>query len=376
MADKENKVEEVTEEVKATVEKAEEKLNEVEDVAARKAEEAKEAVKAKAEEVKEAAKDKAEKVKTAGKKMSPAIIGAICGGVVAVVVVVLLIVAFVSGSGAISKYTAKDYEGAYNSAKMGWFMNKSDKDVITIGYVGNVLCPEGKYMEGAEVLKSVDAEAKAKDLEKLYKVNPYLGMCVEGAVVEFGTWEQDGDNSGEEPVEWVVLDVVKGDQPMALLLSTKVIGFTNVRSKTDGNTSYALSEIHGWCEVDFYKTFNANETVKGRILQVNVHTDPSSAGIDSGEDVNAHAFAPSLQDINTYLKGNPDLEKYIAAQGTATIKKQGAKVTNSGAAGYWLRNAGESEGFASAVTAKGEVVEGSGMSSSHGIRPMMWVSLG
>ena len=51
-------------------------------------------------------------------------------------------------------------------------------------------------------------------------------------------------------------------------------------------------------------------------------------------------------------------------------------MTNKGYAGYWLRNAGESEGFASAVTDKGEIVEGSSMSSSHGIRPMMWIKLG
>ena len=364
MEDQDKKIEEVTETAAETAEeKVEEKAAEVEE----KAEE-------KAEEKKEEKKEK--KAPKEGKKLSAGLIAGICGGAVALIAIVLVVIAIISGSGAISKYTAKDYAGAYSASKMAWFMAKSDKDVVAIGYVDNVLCKEGKYLEGARILAKVDQDVNAKALEKVYKDNPYLGMCVEGAVVQFATWEQDGDNSSEEPIEWVVLEVDTGSQPKALLLSTKVIGSISARSKTEGNTSYALSDIHGWCETDFYNTISFDESIKGKILMINVHTEPSSTGVDSGEDVKAHVFAPSLQDIQKYLQGNEEMEQYIRAEGTPAIKKAGSKVTSKGFSGYWLRNAGESEGFASAVTDKGDVIEGSGMSSSHGVRPMMWVSLG
>ena len=275
---------------------------------------------------------------------------------------------------------AEQYTAAYNASKMDLGMSKVNKDVIAIAYVGKVLGPQGSFLEGAKILEGVDTsnESVKKAVDELYKKYPYLGMSVEGAVVEFGTWEQEPDKAGEEPIEWVVLKVDKNsDHPKALLLSTKVIGSIASRSRTEGNTSYAKSDVHGWCEIEFYKTLNGDENIKGKILMINVHTEPSSAGVDSGEDVEAHVFAPSIQDIEEYLD-NDTFRDYIRAQGTPAIKasKYKTKVTSKGFAGYWLRNAGESEGFASAVTDKGEVIEGSSTYASHGVRPMMWVSLG
>lgn len=240
------------------------------------------------------------------------------------------------------------------------------------------LCEEGKFLKASQILESVRTEDPEliKTAKKLYKTYPLL-KCKAGETISFATIEQDADPSAEEPIEWIVLAVEEGDQPMALLLSKKVIGSISARSKSDGNMSYANSNIHEWCESDFYSSIcMGNDDVKKVILMTEVSTEPSSTGVDSGEPVKAHAFAPSVQDIEKYLANNEALAEMIRAEGTPAVKNKGTKVTNKGFAGYWLRNAGESEGFASAVTDKGDVIEGSGMSSAHGVRPMIWVKLG
>ena len=379
MADQEKKIEEVTEAAAETAEETKEAATEEEAKVEEKAEEKKAEEKVEEKLAKMKALEKEAAKPEGGKKLSGGLIAGICGGAVALIAIVLVVIAFISGSGAVSKYKAKDYDGAYKASRMAWFMAKSDKDLVTIGYVGNVLCEEGEYLKGAKLLKGVDQEANKKVLSDLYKAHPFLGMGIPGAIVEFMSYDQDGDNSALEPIEWIVLTVDESsDTPKALLLSKKVIGSIDSRSKKDGNTSYANSNIHEWCESSFYNDIimGVDKKITDCILNVTVHTEPSSTGVDSGEDVKAHVFAPSLQDIEQYLQNDEAMAEYIRAEGTAAAKINKTKVTNKGYAGYWLRNAGESEGFASAVTDKGEIVEGSSMSSSHGIRPMMWIKLG
>ena len=217
------------------------------------------------------------------------------------------------------------------------------------------LCQEGKFLQAAKILEAVrtDDPEIIKTAKKLYQDYPLL-QCKQGEIITFGTIEQDGDTSGEEPIEWIVLSVDEGSQPMALLLSKKVIGSISARSKTEGNMSYANSNIHEWCESDFYSSIcMGNDDVKKAILMTEISTEPSSTGVDSGDPVKAHVFAPSIQDIEQYLKGNEELEQYIRAEDTAAVKANKTKVTN-----------------------KGEIIEGSSMSSAHGIRPMMWIKLG
>ena len=271
-----------------------------------------EEVKAPAEEKKEA--PKAPKEKKGGKKL-PIIIAAI----VAVVIIAFVVVAFVMGSSAINAYGAKDYAAAYNNSKLALFMSAGDKNVIKEAYVKEVLCKEEKYFTAAEILEKSSMTEEKKN--EIYASNPALALCKEGQIVKFGKYESDNNAAnGPEDVEWIVLEVTKENgKARALLLSKDIIGAPGGWNKTDGNTFYSASNLHDWCESDFYLTFTMYDaSLKDKILKMKVATADSSTGVDSGEDVAAHAYAPAKEDLDKYLTG--DLAKYIIASPTASAK--------------------------------------------------------
>lgn len=322
-----------------------------------------------------AAKPAAPAPKTPKKKNSkPLIIAGIC---VLALVVACLVTAFVSAGIAVSKYNAKEYDGAYSASKLAFFMDAKSKKAITKDYVINVVYKDGDVLKGADILAGLSFTDE--ELEKIYEKAPLLAMTKVGNVAKFATWEQDGDTSAEEPLEWVVLDtVLDGDTPRALLMSKAAFG-ASVFSRDSKNTTYSSSMLNSFCESDFYLSVNSDDAVKGKILKVNIKTEDSKAGMDSGDDVQVHAFAPSREDVEKYLinTDNETLKSFLIAEGTPALKKNGFRVSTNGVTGYWLRNAGEAVGFVSSVTNKGEIVEGSTVSSTaNGVRVCMWVKLG
>ncbi|MBR5295070.1 MAG: hypothetical protein IKU24_00605, partial [Clostridia bacterium] len=177
-----------------------------------------EEVKAPAEEkkAKKAKKEKAPKEKKAGGKKG-LIIGAV---IAAVVVVALLVLTIVMGSLSTNAYVAGDYTAAYNNSKLALFQAKGDKNIIAKAYVVEVLCKEGKYFTGAEVIKKTSLTDKEK--AAIYKAEPELALCVPGQVVTFGKYEVDNNvANGAEDLEWIVLDVIKEGGSARALLVTK-----------------------------------------------------------------------------------------------------------------------------------------------------------
>ncbi|MBR7164957.1 MAG: hypothetical protein IKD18_01640, partial [Clostridia bacterium] len=318
---------------------------------------------------------KAPKEKKGGKKL-PIIIAAI----VAVVIIAFVVVAFVMGSSAINAYGAKDYAAAYNNSKLALFMSADDKNVIKEAYVKEVLCKEEKYFTAAEILEKSSMTEEKKN--EIYASNPALALCKEGQIVKFGKYESDNNAAnGPEDVEWIVLEVTKENgKARALLLSKDIIGAPGGWNKTDGNTFYSASNLHDWCESDFYLTFTMYDaSLKDKILKMKVATADSSTGVDSGEDVAAHAYAPAKEDLDKYLTG--DLAKYIIASPTASAKAAG--VTAYGkeqAAQYYLRNVGNVENnaqWAAGIDKKGAFNEGLAMSgNATGARVCINVDLG
>ncbi len=330
-----------------------------------------------AEEVKAAEEKKeAPKAKKANKAL-PAIIAA---AVVAVLVVAFVVVAFVMGSSAINAYGAKDYEGAYNNSKLALFMSAGDKNVIKEAYIKEVLVKEQKYFTAAEILEKSNMSEEKKN--EIYASDASLALCKEGQIVKFGKYESDNNAAnGPEEVEWIVLEVTKENgRARALLLSKDIVGAPGGWNKTDGNTFYSASNLHDWCENDFYLTFTMYDaSLKDKILKMKVATADSSTGVDSGEDVAAHAYAPAKEDLDKYLTG--DLAKYVNASPTASAKAAG--VTAYGKeqiAQYYLRNVGIVENnaqWASGIDKKGAFNEGLAMSgNATGARVCINVDLG
>ncbi len=328
-----------------------------------------------AEEVKVPAEEKKEVPKA--KKALPVIIAA---AAVAVLVVAFVVVAFVMGSSAIKAYGAKDYAGAYNNSKLALFMSASDKNVIKEAYIKEVLCKEEKFFAAAEILENSSMTEEKKN--EIYASNSSLALCKAGQIVKFGKYEGDNNHAnGPEEVEWIVLDVVKeGGRARALLLSKNIIGAPGGWNKADGNTFYSASNLHDWCENDFYPTFTMYDaSLQGKILKMKISTADSSSGVDSGEDVVAHAYAPAKEDLDKYLTG--ELAQYISASPTISAKASGVIAYGKDQiAQYYLRNAGNFENNAqwvSGIDKKGVFNEGlASTGNASGARVCINVDLG
>jgi len=272
------------------------------------------------------------------------------GGLIAAIAVIALVIvavgafcgfAFLSNSQAIAAYHAKDFATAYNKIGSAFFMTENDKNIITEKYVLEVLCKEGKYYEGRKILEaSTIAEER---LQKIYAQDPEFAFYKIGQIVKFGKYETDGDmTNGAEELQWVVLDVIEEDGVLkAVLMTKKIVGTCeNWNRLTPNNTFYAKSEVNDWCNVEFYNTFTmADFNLKSKILKTVVSTEDSSGGVDSGEDVEAFAYAPSTQQIENALKG--ELAKYKQASVTPAAAKAGVTGYGKNAYGaYYVRNIG------------------------------------
>ncbi len=304
----------------------------------------------------------------------------IVAAVVAVLIVAFVVVAFVMGSSAIKAYGAKNYADAYSNSKLALFMSGADKNVIKEAYIKEVLCKEEKFFTAAEILESSNMTEEKKN--EIYAANPSLALCKEGQVVKFGKYEADNNAAnGPEDIEWIVLEVTKENgKARALLLSKDIVGAPGGWNKVDGNTFYSASNLHDWCENDFFISFTMYDaSLKGKILKMNIETKDSSAGVDSGEAVQAHVYAPAKEDLDKYLTG--DLAKYINASPTASAKAAGVTAYGKDqTAQYYLRNVGNFENnaqWASGIDKKGAFNEGLAMSgSSTGARVCINVNLG
>ncbi len=285
--------------------------------------------------------------KKAPKKANGKVLGIVAAAVAGVAVIALLVIALVSGSSAISAFKAEDYEKAYNASKMAWFMNGSDKDTIKVGYIQNVLCKEGAFYEAYELLEKAGLSEKEK--EKVYEKNGNLAMCKKGQIATFGTLDT-------EPVEWLVLDVktvkIDGKKRAQALLMTKDIIGTSVG--WGEGTKYSKSTLHDYCDINFKSQFAmslTNEQQKS-LCQTKIKT--------GDDEVTAWAFAPSKEDIETYLVD--DMAQYIAAAPTKGAKAFGViGPAASKYASYYLRDLGKISGetqFASGVNHEGKISDG------------------
>ncbi len=380
-------------EEKKVPEQAEEAVKDAAETVAEKAKEeaakAEEKAEEKIEEVKKEAGKKAEAVKAEAKKGKKWLVPVICAVLILAVVAVAFILGVTGRGSAVDAYTAaqkaakagnkeeaqKSYEEAYKAAYDGPFsfitkmlLDDGDEAKIQKAYIVNVLQPQNRAMDAADILNGENF-LTAEDKAEIYKAFPGVALTQVGAIVTLGSYEQDPDNPGLEPLEWIVLEVDKKNGA-ALLITKDIIGYDETgwnKRGSETNTSYALSNLYSWCEVDFYIDIKGDADFNGKVLACNVTTEPSPQGVSSGDPVTAHAFAPSAEEIEKYLTG--ELEQYRVAK-TAKAAKQARTGT------YWLRNAGEKEAFASGVDKTGAIQTGVSVSSNYGVRPMLWYDIG
>ncbi len=124
--------------------------------------------------------------------------------------------------------------------------------------------------------------------------------------VEFGTYEQDGDDSEAEPIEWIILDE---NADGYLLLSRYVLDVQPMDSRTSGDVTWEDCEMREWLNADFYDiAFSDDE--KDLIVNVTLENpDNDQYGISGGEETDDYVFLLSYDEVLDYF----DMDVYSSS---------------------------------------------------------------
>lgn len=170
-----------------------------------------------------------------------------------------------------------------------------------------------------------------------------LGVCAAsaetlpevGSEITFGHYEQDEDlTNGQEPIEWIVLDVDEENQKAFLLskycLETKVVYPKRVPMY------WGASTLREWMNGEFLNaTFTAEEQEK--ILTTTVTNENPHGMKGAGADTEDKLYLLSHEEILHYFPEQSSRMAYA----TEHAKAQGCTIgETTGACRWWLRTTG------------------------------------
>ena len=195
-----------------------------------------------------------------------------------------------------------------------------------------------------------------------------LAKAKAGSRVVFGSYEQDGDTAnGAEQLVWQVA-AVEGDK--LLLITENVIDMQKFATAKGVWESSALRE---WLGGTFLNAaFSAEEQAKIAETAVTVGKNPET-GVSGGNSTADRVFVLSIEELLTYFPEQADRR----AEATAYAVANGVSVDlNYGTAGYWTRDAGDSNQYAAYVYYYGDVnYNGVRARTDYiGVRPAIWVT--
>ena len=197
-----------------------------------------------------------------------------------------------------------------------------------------------------------------------------------GSIVKFGSYEQDNkNNNGKEPIEWVILSV---DGNKALLISQKGLD-AQPYDTTQTDVTWEKCSLRTWLNEEFYKlAFTENE--RKRIILTETDNSPSQdltnhsnkGGNNTLDKVFLLSNKEAIEDYEDVLQLNP-------CESTEYAKAQGAYTWN-GFFGWKLRTPWPADGFGllevQEYSGKPYIVVNDKSDAVCGaIRPAIWVDL-
>lgn len=184
-----------------------------------------------------------------------------------------------------------------------------------------------------------------------FNKNPFKG-CQVGDVVEFGSYEQDGNASnGKEPIEWRVL-AVEGNR--AYVVSQKALDARAFNADEDDGNDWNSSDLKKWLENDF-----ASQVFTG----------------DEMKEIDGAPTLLSFDEANKYFMSDKDR---ICMPTQQAVNNGAYKDEDNGACFWWLRSPGGHSHFAADVRADDGRVYSDGHSvdsADYAVRPALWVNL-
>ncbi|MGM9604472.1 MAG: DUF6273 domain-containing protein [Faecousia sp.] len=194
-----------------------------------------------------------------------------------------------------------------------------------------------------------------------------------GDIVTLGHYEQDGViKNGEEPIEWIVLDVDAAGSK-ALVVSKYSLDRLLYHSRYEPVT-WETCDLRGVLNGEFLSTVFSSEEIE-RILYSQLHTeDNTEKGTKGGNDTVDRVFLLSAEEAENYFSSDKDR---LGVPTTYLIQlcayTNGLEYTSSV---YWLRSPGDTQAHAAYVF-DGRVNLGGWAGNVHKlpIRPAMWISM-
>lgn len=235
-----------------------------------------------------------------------------------------------------------------NGACGWWLRSSNEKDeerAMFVDYKG-AINTKGKavYSKGIGARPAMWINASEAGFKVVQGVNAGAEI---GDIVQFGTYEQDGDlSTGKEPIEWLV---VASEGREVTLLSRYLLDVQPYNE--DGAAAWADSSLRTWLNEVFYRTAFSKDEREGVL--------------EADGDV---VTIPSSDDINRYF---PDTESRIAKP--TVYASQNIDAANW----WWLKDNGEGMRTAMVVTDQGAIsTSGDEVNfGGDGIRPMITVDM-
>lgn len=183
-----------------------------------------------------------------------------------------------------------------------------------------------------------------------FNKNPFKG-CQVGDVVEFGSYEQDGDTSnGKEPIEWRIL-AVEGNR--AYVVSQKGLDAHAFNADPDDGNDWNSSNLKKWLENDFSSQAFTSDEMK---------------------EIDGAPTLLSVDEANKYFMSDKDR---ICIPTQRAVNNGAWTWDDNGACYWWLRSPGGCSDVAAGVYADGGVfsdgiyVDG----PDSAVRPALWINL-
>lgn len=284
---------------------------------------------------------------------------------------------------------------------------RSDCPGITYVDYDNTL-DSSKYKDDADILDSIDT-GLAFYVQDYYDKEQFqnktdgstiVSLNDEGYLV-FGRYEQDDNqDNGLEPIEWIILDENENEK---LLISRYVLDNVPYNNEQK-EVTWETCTLRSWLNNDFINNaFSADE----QSLITTVNNENSDFVVEGGNNTDDKVFCLSMDEAVKYYKFSYDQYscfgycKELITESTAYAKEQGVWtktltadddhigyaeapkgyikdcIGKTGTA-WWLRTSGWFNDTACAVMPNGYVgadYEFGVSSTNYGVRPVVWVNI-
>ncbi len=248
------------------------------------------------------------------------------------------------------------------------------KDAITQNKYDRAmkLIESGDYEEAYVLLDGLNFNDSEKKLEEILPKckRILLSKAEVGSIIEFGSYEQDNNNSnGKEPIEWIVLD--KGNDNIFVVSK---YGLDSKPYNTEyEDVTWETCTLRKWLNESFLnEAFSAEEQgwIKSSVVTADANPEYDTP---PGNDTNDKVFCLSILEAQKYFSSDESRK----CQATSYAKSRGVWNYDSGYCLFWLRSPGDYASSAAYVDLYGDVTDfGCGVcNDSNAVRPALRISI-